>query len=781
MRLILTAILFTLFSMQTVSAQSVPPDATAPEAETTVSDDANSLSIETLLAILKDDQARENLISTLEQALSADSADIAVADETATRTPDEPTAIAASITGAVAEKSRAFAEKTVSLVKSVGQLTEDLGEAFTDTSQINYPQLTFLLTQLALAIAVVLGSFIVMRTLTDRFITRLARQAEHQKGWGRRLALLLTSAITELVTVAISWTLGYTIALVFGRVGQMSIYQSLFLNAFLIIEITKVVLRLIFMQSHKSLRLLPIEDTDAAYWYFWCSRISSLLGYGVLFAVPVIASETSQRLGTAAQIIVVFVALLLTIVLILQNKTKVRKILHRRLDHEHNDAFGRFLAFVGKQWHRGLILYMVVFFIVWASEPAEALSFMISASAGSLLAIVIGILATVFISRAIQLGLHLPKSVREALPLLEERLNAFVPTVLKGVRIVIVIGVILSIADAWELLQVAEWLLSDSGQGFIGTIASVFLITAIGTGIYLAMASWVEYRLNPAGGGMPSAREVTLLSLLRNALTIVLFIVMVMMVLSEIGVNIGPLIAGAGVFGLAISFGAQKFVQDVITGVFIQFENAMNTGDVVSVGGVTGVVEKLTIRSVSIRSLDGTLHFIPFSTVDLVSNYVKHFGYHIAAIGVAYRESIPAVKEAMYEAFSRLVAVEDHAKVVRGELEMHGVTEFADSSVVVRARIKTNAGNQWAVGRAYNELIKEVFDERGIEIPFPHVTLYMGEDKNGVSPPLRVISESEEQPKPKPNPIENQQETDLAQQRKGKISPENQDGPAEND
>ncbi len=141
----------------------------------------------------------------------------------------------------------------------------------------------------------------------------------------------------------------------------------------------------------------------------------------------------------------------------------------------------------------------------------------------------------------------------------------------------------------------------------------VLIVLAIGGGIYLAVTSWVEYRLNPSYGRAPTARETTLLSLLRNAFTIVLGVIVFMLVLSEIGVNIGPLLASVGVLSLAFSFGAQKLVQDVVTGVFIQFENAMNTGDVVSAGGISGVVERLSIRSVSLRSLDGTLHIVPFS------------------------------------------------------------------------------------------------------------------------------------------------------------------------
>jgi small conductance mechanosensitive channel len=206
-------------------------------------------------------------------------------------------------------------------------------------------------------------------------------------------------------------------------------------------------------------------------------------------------------------------------------------------------------------------------------------------------------------------------------------------------------------------------------------------------------------------------------------------------------VNIGPLLAGAGVVGLAIGFGAQKLVQDVINGVFIQLENVMNEGDVVTAGGVSGVVEKLTIRSVGLRDLSGSYHSIPFSTVDKVTNMMKNFSFYVADVGVAYHENIGEVKAALTEAFDRLAADPVLGGNIIAPFEMMGVERFADSAVIVRCRIKTLPGKQWPTGRAFNERIKEVFDERGIEIPFPQVTFNAGQDKSGAAPPLQIAGE----------------------------------------
>src|SRR5690606_12380621 len=161
------------------------------------------------------------------------------------------------------------------------------------------------------------------------------------------------------------------------------------------------------------------------------------------------------------------------------------------------------------------------------------------------------------------------------------------------------------------------WLSSSQGQAAINTILRVAIILLIAAATWTILASIIEHHLSSSHGKrLPTEREKTLLMLFRNALTIVICTMTLLVVLSQVGIDIAPLIAGAGVVGLAIRFGAQKLVQDVITGIFIQLENGLNQNDVVELVGLFGTVEKLTIRSVVIRTLDGGYHLIPFSSID---------------------------------------------------------------------------------------------------------------------------------------------------------------------
>lgn len=751
------------------SAESAPADGSGEAAAGA----EQAGSVETLIQILENDEARAELINKL-KASATDAAPSAAAPA------DEDVGPARL----AAEYTRSLANKAGEVVATFGRVGEDLGEAFSDTGRVDLERVGRTVLNLAMSMAVVFGAFFVLRLLARGPMHLFARRAEG-KAWPSRVMYLVPTLLVEIGTVVLAWLAGYIFSIYFGRVGEMSIYQTLFLNAFIVIEAVKLVARLMFTPSFPSLRFVPLGDTGATYWYFWLSRLISIVGYGLLFVVPVAAAEVSPRFADALKVLVVLTAIVITILIVLQNKTRVRAFLHRRMEAGKTDALGRFFAFLGNHWHQIAILYLLAFFVVWLVNPLEALPFMLRATVESLIAIVLGVIVTAFVSRTISFGLRLPPDVKERLPLLETRLNAFVPTVLKVVRLIVLVGVLLAIADAWNLVKVFDWMLSDDGQGFFGKILSVLIVLAIGGGIYLAVTSWIEYRLNPSYGRPPTARETTLLSLLKNAFSIVLGVIVFMLVLSEIGVNIGPLLASVGVLSLAFSFGAQKLVQDVVTGVFIQFENAMNTGDVVSAGGISGVVERLSIRSVSLRSLDGTLHIVPFSSVDAVSNFMKGFAYHVAEIGVAYRENIPDVKQAMFDAFDMLKATEHGANII-GELDMQGITAFGDSAITVRARIKTPPGSQWGVGRAYNEIIKEVFDARGIEIPFPHITLYMGEDKAGNAPPMRVVNErrpaaalteqAEEEASADAAPTDPSQER-VVEPRKGPITPSNQDGP----
>ncbi|HEX6996894.1 MAG TPA: mechanosensitive ion channel domain-containing protein [Gammaproteobacteria bacterium] len=693
-----------------VSAQPPPEQAEDVQADP----DAE---VETLIRVLEDDEARARLIERLRAA----------AEEQAAAAPAE------TLADRFALYTREAAEGVVAVFVAVGDVARHVYDVLTGAADVDLAALRDAVLGVALLVAATFATFLLLQVAFRIVQRRLAAGAAAGDALVRAKQIGV-SAVLDLATVLVAWGAGYAFAIGIGEARRVGVDQSLFLNAFLAIELVKAVARAVLAPQWPALRPVRADDTSAAYWYFWLSRLVSLLGYTFLFAAPLLARGVSTEVAEAVRIVVLLAALAVAVAIVLQNRDDVRARLMRRAAEARSHTVGRSLAMVGRVWHIVAIVYLVGVFGLSVSRPGTALPFVLAATGQSVLAVVVGAVLVAFVSRVASGGMRLPRDVKERLPLLEARLNAFVPNVLRVVRLVVTVGVIVTIVQAWGIADVGAWLASDTGRHVVATAVSVTLVLLGGAVFYLAVQSWIEYRLSPNSGAVMTSRERTLLSLFRNAFTIALAVLVFMLVLSELGVNIGPLLAGAGVVGLAVGFGAQKLVQDVINGVFIQLENTMNEGDVVTAGGMTGVVERLTIRSVALRALDGTYHVIPFSSVDTVSNLTKHFSQHVAAVRVAYKERIPEVKEAMLEAFERLRSGPLGAHVLES-FEMHGVVDLAESAVVVRGRIKTVAGKQWEVGRAYNELLKEVFDERNIEIPFPHRRLYFSAHKPGHEQP----------------------------------------------
>jgi small conductance mechanosensitive channel len=233
-------------------------------------------------------------------------------------------------------------------------------------------------------------------------------------------------------------------------------------------------------------------------------------------------------------------------------------------------------------------------------------------------------------------------------------------------------------------------------------------------------------------------RADTLKSVIRYLISTVLFAVALMMILGEIGIEIGPILAAAGVVGLAVGFGAQHLVQDLLAGFFILLEDQIRVGDVVEVAGKGGLVEQVSLRTVVLRDLAGNVHYVRNGQIDAVTNMTKEYSRYVFDVSIAYRENVDEVMNVIREIDAGLREDPEFGPDILAPIEILGVDRFADSAVVIKARTTTRPIQQWRVGREFNRRMKERFDELDIEIPFPHVTLYMGQAKNGESPPVPV-------------------------------------------
>ena len=679
--------------------------------------------------LLRDENARAALLTVLERIAEPKTS------SKQNETPDvvSPETERVSFGRQVAETTQATAERIAAVALRFWEQLKQAPSALGAMSSVPADVIWGALLDLGLVLIVTFAAFYLLRHFARRLYRTMGAAAQNM-GAVRTAVVIAFSIVIDVMIVVVAWAIGYAATLlVFGDLGSIGIRQTMFLNAFLLVELIKVVIRSVLSPTTAHLRPISLENRPARILSRWASILVGLLGYGQMLAVPIVNQNVGWLAGRSLSTIVSLIAVAVLIGLALRYRKPVATWLSGPAER------GGLRRFLARNWHVPALFYLVFLFAIVLTRPGGILFPLLGATAQVLAAVLIGAIVANLLRRAIAKGIAVPDQVKARLPALEGRLNSFVPRALFILRLFIIGAVVAFAIDTVQLFDVDVWLASAVGVELTETILSVVFVLLLSFAVWLAVASWIDFRLNPEYGSMPSSREQTLLTLLRNAVTIVLVVITAMFILSEIGIDIAPLIASAGVLGLAIGFGAQKMVQDIITGIFIQFENAMNVGDVVTLSGTTGTVERLTIRSVSLRDVEGVFHIIPFSSVDMVSNYMRDYGNFLCDMGIAYREDIGEAKAAMQVAFDELVADPEWASEILGELQWFGLQSFGDSAIVVRARIKCIPGQQWAVGRAYNEIVKRVFDERGIEIPFPHQTLYFGADKSGKAPPLRLM------------------------------------------
>jgi len=229
-------------------------------------------------------------------------------------------------------------------------------------------------------------------------------------------------------------------------------------------------------------------------------------------------------------------------------------------------------------------------------------------------------------------------------------------------------------------------------------------------------------------------RTATLSGILDKAGAVTIWMVGGTIVLKQSGIAVMPILAGVGIIGLAVGFGAQSLVRDVISGFFIILEDQIRLGDVAAINGTTGHVEEINLRTIVLRDLSGTVHHFPNGTITTVANMTKDWSAMVFNIGVAYKEDTDNVARIMVDVAEQMCADGEFKEMILEPLELLGVDAFEDSAVIIKARLKTRPMQQWSVGREYRRRLKKALDEKKIEIPFPHRTIYWG----GASDAFRV-------------------------------------------
>lgn len=289
-----------------------------------------------------------------------------------------------------------------------------------------------------------------------------------------------------------------------------------------------------------------------------------------------------------------------------------------------------------------------------------------------------------------------------------------------------------------------------SGARIIGILLAAWLAISVSRRAIGLLRTRIASRLED---GESIKRAETLARVFRYVATVVVSLIAFVAVLSEIGVSVAPILGAAGVVGLAVGFGAQSLVKDYVTGLFLLVENQIRQGDVIRLGEFSGLVEEVTLRYVRLRDYSGNVYFIPNGTISTVVNMSRGFAHAVIDIGVGYGSDLDQVMAVMREVGAEMRQDPVFAPKVMDDLEMAGVENWADSAIMIRARFRVVALQQWDVRREYLRRLKKAFDAHGIEIPFPQRTIRHIGGPGNLPAADRLVHPSDPGPEPATTPV----------------------------
>ncbi len=513
-------------------------------------------------------------------------------------------------------------------------------------------------------------------------------------------------------------------------------------SAFLIVSYYIIVLafgaRVIFSPTAASLRLFPMEDRDATFLYQWILRIVFIAG---LFAG---ASQILRQFGVNQQLYLLtysssgIVVILAMLIMIWQSRNRVAEAICT--DDSNAAACGSTLrtAFA-RNWHYFAILYVLVAGGIWTvkalnDENVTVLNLILSIF---LIPIVIGVdqwiqrllkIASGEARETIDLSGEEPTKIDEQAQAASKMdLTHYVPLIRRFFRVFLVAFLFFGSLRLWGIdIEV--------GRVFTRSALSIVLILLFSFIAWQVFKARVDQKLKEEmpdedeeaeEGGAGGSRIGTLLVLLRKFVLAVMFVIVSLIILASLGVNIGPLIAGAGVVGLAIGFGAQTLVKDIIAGVFFLIDDAFRVGDFIECGGTKGMVEHISLRSLRLRNPRGPVHTIPFGSMGTVTNNSRDYIISKLDFRVRYDTDVDKVRKIIKKINKKIMKDPEMGPVMLDKIKSQGVRELDDSAMIMRVKFKTIPGEQFVIRREVFRMMQEMFHENGIEFAHRNVTVYL--------------------------------------------------------
>ncbi len=731
-----------------------------PEAASSEIDPAHA---ESLVKTLEDPEARAKLIDQLKTLSTVQEE----TETTATSVDELGLSLVETLTQRLNDIATASVELSSALV-DLPNLADWFWKQATEEKLRAYWIALF--TRLAIILGASLAGYFVVRYFLQPTIDRFYNERPDELTTVVPLALLRGGL--RLIPVFSFTAIGYGLLTFLGgwNGNPTALLGKSLVDATTFCMVLIVGARTVLAPAASSLRLIRLSDETAQYIYAWIRRFILLIAYSYVILQNDLVLKIEGAIYGAIERALGFIVVMMLIFMVVRNRKPVAHWLRGNGDHQHNNdqvmrILGRCRRLVADIWPLFAIFYIMSTYLIWALDIKGGFDLLFRGGVLTTFLLAIARPLAYGVERELGRGLSLGPEVRRRYPALERRINRYLG-MLQGFAVgVVYFLILLVLVHIWGF-DLFAWIggwFTEQTWSRLTNAGSVILISFL---IWEVAGTLIENYLDAVDDDGKrverSGRARTLLPLLRTFLFLVIAVIVTLTTLSTLGVDVTPVLAAAGVIGIAIGFGSQKLVQDVITGLFILFQDTIAVGDVVDVAGHTGTVERISVRTIELRDVSGRVHTIPFSEVTTITNHTKDFSYAELNIGIAYREDTDEVVEVIRQIGAELEMDAAHAANILEPIQVFGVDELADSAVIIKARIKTKPLTQWSVKRGFNRLMKYRFDELGIEMPFPHQTVYFGEDKGGRAPAAHIQlerAESDEQTdsnkKPaKPEPIE---------------------------
>ncbi|HEY0836180.1 MAG TPA: mechanosensitive ion channel domain-containing protein [Azospirillum sp.] len=726
------------------SAAPAAPTATEPAPAAATGTPAEQL--EAMVSTLEDPAARAKLVEQLKTLVAAQKGQLPAAP-----VEENKGVLADVIPDTLGARTLAFLSDRVA---GVSQLAARTGEVFGDLPRIGeWAQRQFedstareRWVQLGISLTMILIAGVVVARFAGWLLSRPRRAIEARRypRTLQRLPFLLLRAALALVPIAVFALVGYGVLTLAEPGPRVRLVVIAIINASVIVQAVMVAADFLFAPTAPGLRLLRIRDETAVRACLWVRRLAAAAVFGYFIAEGAyVLGLPLGAYGAVLKLLGVLIAGML-VALILQNRASVAEWLRGNplsgdgdvvVSTQEREAEGQGAVLRSARrrfadvWHVLAIVYVAVAFAAWMLNVYEGFEYLARATVLSMLVFIVARLLVNGINRVLHRGVRLSARMGSHLPHVEDRARLYVPVLHRVAKFVIWVTAVLLILNAWGIDSLA-WTDTQIGRRALRSVLTISLILGLSILAWEVVSALIERFLATTDQNGTrierSARMRTLLPLLRNAFMVLLVTMVSLISLAELGVNIAPLLAGAGVVGLAVGFGSQTLVKDVITGLFILFEDTISVGDVVDVGGGhSGVVEAISIRTIRLRDQAGAVHSVPFSAVTTVKNLTKDFSFAVFDVSVGYAEDPDRVCGVLKEIGAAIQADPLFAPDILEPLEVMGVDRLADSGIVLKARFKTRPLKQWNVGREFNKRLKNRFGELGISIPYPHMQLVM--------------------------------------------------------